>query len=176
MAERHTIGTTDQNRISTSMHPQRDALRKACQRPASGTGRSSRSMPPSSARSRGPANRSRAPTPALARPSRPLPAASVVELTPSSRAALELKQPALPPAPYATPCCRPSAAAPGRCLRRLGPLVRHPRCRRAFAASLLELPPCRDLCDAGAAPDLHQIFAEDRGAPPLLASRLPLRL
>ena len=43
---------------------------------------------------------------------------------------------------------------------------------RAFAASLLELPPGGDDCDAGVAPDLHEVLAEDRGGP-LLASRLP---
>ena len=42
---------------------------------------------------------------------------------------------------------------------------------RAYAASLLELPPGGDLCDAGEAPDLHEVLAEVRGG--LLASRLP---
>ena len=36
----------------------------------------------------------------------------------------------------------------------------------------LELPLGRDLCDAGAAPDLQDV-AEDRGGLPLFASRLP---
>ena len=44
---------------------------------------------------------------------------------------------------------------------------------RAFAASLLELPPGGDLCDAGESPNLHEVFAEVRGVPPLVASRLP---
>ena len=44
---------------------------------------------------------------------------------------------------------------------------------RAFAASLLELPPGGDFCDAGEARDLHEVLAEVRGGPPLVASRLP---
>ena len=39
---------------------------------------------------------------------------------------------------------------------------------RAYAASiasLLELPPGDDLCDAGEAPDLHEVLAEVRGGP-----------
>ena len=43
---------------------------------------------------------------------------------------------------------------------------------RAFAASLLELPPGGDDCDAGEAPDLHEVLAAGAGGP-LLASRLP---
>ena len=43
---------------------------------------------------------------------------------------------------------------------------------RAFAASLLELPPGGDDCDAGVVPDLHEVLAAG-GAGPLLASRLP---
>ena len=42
---------------------------------------------------------------------------------------------------------------------------------RAIVASLLELPPGGDLCDAGGAPDLHEILAEDCGCPP--QSRMP---
>jgi len=44
---------------------------------------------------------------------------------------------------------------------------------RAFAASLLELPLGGDICDAGEAPDLHEVLAEVRGGPPHVASRMP---
>ena len=43
---------------------------------------------------------------------------------------------------------------------------------RAFAASLLELPPGGDDCEAGVVPDLHEVLAAG-GSGPLLASRLP---
>ena len=44
---------------------------------------------------------------------------------------------------------------------------------RAYAASLLELPPGGDICDEGAAPDLHEILAEVRDSSSPSASRLP---
>ena len=44
---------------------------------------------------------------------------------------------------------------------------------RAYAASLLELPPGGDICDEGAAPDLYEILAEVRDSSSPSASRLP---
>ena len=44
---------------------------------------------------------------------------------------------------------------------------------RAYAASLLELPPAGEACVAGEAPELHEILADVRGSLPPTSSRLP---
>ena len=44
---------------------------------------------------------------------------------------------------------------------------------RAYAASLLELPPAGEACVAGEAPELHEILADVQGSLPPTSSRLP---
>ena len=44
---------------------------------------------------------------------------------------------------------------------------------RAYAASLLELPPAGEACVAGEAPELNEILADVRGSLPPTISRLP---
>ena len=44
---------------------------------------------------------------------------------------------------------------------------------RAYAASLLELPPAGEACVASEAPELHEILADVRGSLPPTSSRLP---
>ena len=44
---------------------------------------------------------------------------------------------------------------------------------RAYAASLLELPPTGEACVAGEAPGLHEFLTDVRGRLPLTISRLP---
>ena len=96
----------------------------------SGTNRSSRSMPQSPARSREPASRSRAPTPALARPS----AANGAKLTASSflgsrqAGALELKLP--PSSGTWRDTVRPASHGSGPLHVQDEAMVRHPRCPR----------------------------------------------
>ena len=71
-----------------------------------------------------------------------------------------------------------SVAAPLRAAARAGWVQRWSgmlavAAMRAYAASLLELPPAGEACVAGEAPELHEILADVRGSLPPTSSRLP---
>ena len=69
-----------------------------------------------------------------------------------------------------TGSARPGRGHPPRVQRWSGMLA--VAAMRAYAASLLELPPA-GACVAGEAPELHEILADVRGSPPPTSSRLP---
>ena len=123
-----------------------------------GTAPNSRSMQRSSARSPELAPRGLARIPAPQPPCRTPPDANGAKPAQSSRA-----RRALLPAPLGpTPCRRRRGTAASGCAA-----------MRAYAASLLELPPAGEACVVGEAPELHEIRADVRGSLPLTISRLP---